>query len=192
METWKPIKGYEGLYEVSNQGRVRSSKDKTTKSKLHGERKWRQRILKQKLGKDSCCRVSLWKNKVDKTFLVHRLVAEAFIEKIEGKEYVNHIDGNRLNNFVGNLEWCDHTENNNHAFENGLMPTNQFIILENLTNGELTRFTSMSKASEYLGRNQSYIRSCIERNDYIVDHYAIYVTHMNNKYRVKFIDERLG
>lgn len=191
MEKWKDIKGYEGIYEVSNQGRVRSSKNKTTVSKLHGKRVWKQRVLSQKIGKDLSCRVNLWKNKKSKTYLVHRIVSEAFIEKVDGKNFVNHIDGNRLNNFVENLEWCTSEENNVHAFKNGLMPTNQFIVLENLIDGELIRFTSMTNASKHVGRHQNYIKDCIDKGNYIVDHYAIYVTNMNNGLRVKFIEERI-
>ena len=192
METWRDIKGYEGLYEVSNKGRIRSSKDKTTKSKLHGERKWKQRVLKQKISKDNTCPVDLWKNKQVKTFLVHRLVAKSFINVTKDKEFINHIDGNRLNNNVDNLEWCNHIENTNHAFNNVVMPTNNFIVLEDLTNGKLHRFVSQSKASEFLGRNQSFISTSIKRGDYIVDHYIIYTTKSSNLARVNYINERLG
>lgn len=186
-EVWKDITGYEGIYEVSNQGRVRSSKNKTTISKLHGKRKWKQRVLKQKISEDNTCRVDLWKRKMAKTFLVHRLVAEEFIEKIDGKEFINHKDGNRLNNFVGNLEWCTYKENAQHAFKSGLMPNNEFIVLENLTNGELKKFVSKVEASKYLGRSHTFLQSRIDKGDYIVDHFAVYVTKMPNEERVRFI-----
>lgn len=128
-EIWKDIVGYEGIYEVSNTGKVRTHKDKTTLSDRHGIRKWKQRELKQKVSKDNSCRVSLWKNKKEQTWLVHRLVALSFIPKIPGKEYINHIDGSRLNNTVENLEWCNHKENNNHAFDTGSSLTLDFISL---------------------------------------------------------------
>ena len=192
MEFWKDIKGYEGIYEVSSLGRIRSSKDKVTKSVLHGERKWQQRVIKQKIDKINSCRVTLWKNKISKDFLVHRLVAEAFLKGIDGKEYVNHKDGNRLNNDVENLEWCDHKENNNHAFDGGLMPTNRFIILEDLITGELIKFRSGVKASEFLGRNQSYVSHKIRNNEYIIDHYCVYVTLMDNKTRVGYLGKANG
>lgn len=120
---WKDIPGYEGIYEASTTGGIRSKEGKVTYSTLHGKRKWESRILKQKVGKDRCCRVNLYKNKKENTLLVHRLVAFTFIPTVPGKEYVNHIDGNRLNNAVENLEWCDHKENNNHAFDTGLIQT---------------------------------------------------------------------
>src|SRR5690606_13076082 len=103
---WKDVPGYEGIYEVSRSGQIRTKEGKTTFSKLHGKRVWRQRILKQKVSKDKCCRVSLWKGGKERTWLVHRLVAKAFIPRVEGKNYINHIDGNRLNNHADNLEWC--------------------------------------------------------------------------------------
>ena len=190
-EIWKDVVGYENIYEVSNLGRIRSAKGKTTQSTRHGTRKWKQRILKQKISKDGTCRADLWKNKMPKTFLVHQLVANAFIKQVEGKEYINHIDGNRLNNHVENLEWCTHEENNRHAFKNGLMPTNQFVVLEDLTNGKLHKFTSMSKASQFLGRNHNFISSTVDNGDYIIDYYAVYLTAMPNLERIRFINERL-
>ena len=191
MEKWVDIIGYEGIYEVSDMGRVRSSKHKTTESERHGTRKWKQRILKQKISRDNNCRVDLWKRKQPQTFLVHRLVARAFIISVDGKDYVNHIDGNRLNNKVDNLEWCDHKENNNHALENGLMSANNFIVLEDLTNGELHRFTSYVKASEFLGRSHNFVSSAIKKGEHIIDHYIIYTTKSENLARVEYINDRL-
>lgn len=120
-------------------------------------RKWKQRILKQKISKhDDTCRVSLYKGGKGKTFLVHRLVAEAFIPKLKGKNYINHIDGSRLNNTAFNLEWCDHTENNNHAFDNGLIKTGHRCVLINKETGEEKEFRSLTKASEFLGMNYGH------------------------------------
>lgn len=66
-------------------------------------------------------KVQLWKDKNPKTYSVHRLVALAFIPPVEGKELVNHKDGNATNNNVDNLEWCTHEENMAHCWENGLI-----------------------------------------------------------------------
>jgi hypothetical protein len=154
---WRDIKGYEGIYEVSNTGLVRSHKDKTTTNKHGKVKKWNQIILKQKVGSDNCCRVNLHKDRKAKTFLIHRLVAFAFLEKPEGKDFVNHIDGNRLNNHLSNLEWCNYTENNNHAFDNRLIKTSQQIKLINIVTKEEHIFRSKAKASEFLGKNNGFV-----------------------------------
>jgi|SRR5699024_7462761 len=172
---WKDVVGYEGIYEVSNTGLVRTHKNKTTHSVLHGERKWQQRILKNKTPNGRDVRVTLWKNKEPKSFLVHRLVAEAFLPKIEGKESINHIDGNPKNNNVNNLEWCDHKENNNHAFDNGLMTTNDKVILMDKETKNTFYFRSKSKASQFLGKNPGYLSGRIKRGRYELDEYWIFV-----------------
>lgn len=173
---WRDVVGYEGIYEVSNTGLVRTHKDKTTHSVRHGERKWKQRILKNKTPNGRDVRVTLWKNKKPISYLVHRLVAEAFIPKIEGKESINHLDGDPKNNHVSNLEWCDHKENNNHAFDNGLMTTNDRIILLNKKTNETHIFRSKARASLFLGRNHGYISGRIKRGKYDLEDYWIFVS----------------
>jgi len=171
---WKDVVGYEGIYEVSSCGQVRSHEDKTTHSNLHGVRNWKQRVLKQKISKDNTRRVTLYKDKEPRTWLVHRLVAKAFIPMIEGKNYINHLDGNRLNNHVDNLEWCDHKENNNHAFDNGLMTTNKSLILVNKKTQEPLHFRSLARASTYLGFNSGYLSAKFNRGSYELEGYDIY------------------
>ena len=107
-EIWKDIKGYEGLYEISNYGEVWS------------ERK--QGLLKKGKSATGYYSVSLYKNKKQKIFLVHRLVAITFIKNKENKELINHKDANKLNNHIDNLEWCTYKENNNHARNLKLYP----------------------------------------------------------------------
>ena len=126
---WADVVGYEGIYEVSNNGLVRSKEGKKTYTDRHGWRTWKQRILKQKIDKKdkTTCRVNLWKDGKPNTYLVHRLVAESFIPKVEGKDFINHIDGSRLNNHVSNLEWVTYTENNNHAFDNRLIKQHMLL-----------------------------------------------------------------
>ena len=115
-EIWKDVIGYEGLYQVSNLGRVKSL------DKICGNRKG---VIKSKLlnfqdnGK-GYKNVNLYNNKKNKCVYIHRLVAGAFLAKIEGKECVNHIDGNKSNNSLENLEWCTRSENMKHAYDNGL------------------------------------------------------------------------
>lgn len=172
-EIWKDVVGYEGIYEVSNDGNVRTHQNKTTYTERHGVRKWKQRTLKQKVSKDGNHRVSLWNSGKEKTWLVHRLVAFAFIKKVDGKDYVNHIDGSRLNNAAENLEWCNHKENNNHAFDTGLIRTARKITLINKETNEIFHFRSMAKAGEFLNRNHGAISSKIKKGITEVDGYKI-------------------
>lgn len=106
-EQFKDVKGYEGLYEVSNRGRVFSH---------YGKGK----ILSDCKTSSGYKLVNLVKNGIKKDFNVHRLVANAFIDNPLGKGYVNHIDGNKTNNLVDNLEWVTNKENMQHAIRTGL------------------------------------------------------------------------
>ena len=120
-EYWKPIKGYEGLYQVSNFGRVKSLKF------------GKERILKQsKDKKTGHLHVVLCKNGIVKTYYVHRLVAEAFIDNTDNLHCVNHKDENPQNNVVSNLEWCDAKYNCNYGTRNKR-------ISEKMTNGKLSK-----------------------------------------------------
>jgi len=175
VEEWRDIPGYRRIYQVSNTGKVRTHENKTTHTERHGVRKWKQRELKQKVSTDNCHRVSLWKDNIEKTCLVHRLVAFAFIERPEGKHYINHKDGNRSNNHVDNLEWCDHQEDNNHAFDNGLMTSNVEIVLMNNSTRELAHFRSMAKASEYLGFKKTYLSAALKKGKNVVKNHSVFV-----------------
>ena len=107
MENWVPIDGYEGLYEVSDAGMVRSLKRTTTSGK----------VLSQRAGTGGYLRVCLCENNHKKTFVVHRLVASAFIENPEHKPEVNHKNGIRTDNRASNLEWVTRSENEQHAYD---------------------------------------------------------------------------
>ena len=110
-EVWKDIKGYEGLYQVSNMGKIKSLKFS------HGNK---EKILKGNKEKFGYLVVTLYKNKGRKNFKIHRLVAETFIPNPKNLPQVNHIDGNKQNNRIDNLEWCTAKENTNHAHKTGL------------------------------------------------------------------------
>ncbi len=112
-EIFKPIKGYEGLYEISNLGRVKSL------SKPIGKRMKPENFLKISIV-NGYAMVCLCKNSKIFNASVHRLIAEAFIPNPSQKKTVNHIDGNRLNNDISNLEWLTQSENNRHAYRTGL------------------------------------------------------------------------
>lgn len=112
MEIWKDIKGYEGIYQVSNYGRVKS---------LNYNKTNREGFMSFNNNGTGYLQVCLTKDKKYKKKLVHRLVAKAFIEKPIDKNYINHIDGNKSNNHVENLEWVTRSENQKHAYANGLI-----------------------------------------------------------------------
>lgn len=114
-EIWKDIVGYEGYYQISNKGRVKRNGRYTENN---GRMIFlKEKILKQKVGNAGYLRVGLSKNKKQKWFLVHRLVAQSFIPNIENKPDVNHIDYDVSNNCVENLEWCTKEENMKHSYE---------------------------------------------------------------------------
>ena len=108
MEVWKDIEGYEGLYQVSNKGRIKSLKKKFGKQET-------EIIMKPNMEWCGYLRVGLIKDKKAKMYAVHRLVAKTFIANPENKPIVNHIDGNKANNEVENLEWATYKENSNSS-----------------------------------------------------------------------------
>jgi hypothetical protein len=173
MEIWKPIQGYEGIYEVSNTGKIRSSKGKETFSKLHGTRVWTARELKLKTDKYGYKRICLYKDKKPKDFLVHRLVALAFIDKKEGKEIINHIDCNPANNHFNNLEWVDYKENLKHAYLNGLNKAPKKVSIENELTGDKKEFYSMAEASRFLNKSHGYISDLFKKGKSKVGEYKI-------------------
>lgn len=136
-EIWKSVEGSLGKYEVSNLGKVRNGETK--------------HILHQFIGKDGYCRTQL-AGVINKTVTIHRLVAKAFIPKIEGKTFVNHIDGNKQNNTVENLEWCTRSENMKHAYKHNLKTS---VGIKNGRNKLSCEAVSFIR-EHYIPRNQNY------------------------------------
>lgn len=114
MEIWKPIKEYEGLYEISNYGNVRSL-DKQINAKNGSLRTIKGKLLKAKIDKDGYLLIGLTKDNIQKYFRIHRLVALTFIDNPNNLPLVNHIDENKQNNAVDNLEWCTTKYNNTYG-----------------------------------------------------------------------------
>lgn len=115
-EIWRDVKGYEGLYQISNIGRVKS----LSRTVYRADQKplpVKEKILKFAKDKDGYLIVCLHSmTGKQKNHKVHRLVAEAFIDKVTGKTLINHKDGIKSNNFVDNLEWCDNSDNILHSY----------------------------------------------------------------------------
>ncbi|WCS68700.1 hypothetical protein Goe19_00580 [Bacillus phage vB_BsuM-Goe19] len=118
-EIWKDVVGYEHRYEISNLGNIRTKERRVNNN--GGESLLKQKILSPYINNYGYCAIKLTgENKKRKTKYIHRLVCEAFLGIEEGKE-PNHIDGNKKNNRLDNLEWVDHSTNIMHAFETGLI-----------------------------------------------------------------------
>ena len=114
-EIWKDVKGYEGLYQVSNMGKVKSL-GRMAASKNGSKQYRKERILNPRVTNSGYLLVSLYKGSDNvKQFYVHRLVCETFNENPENKPCVNHIDENKSNNEASNLEWCTVAENINYG-----------------------------------------------------------------------------
>jgi len=124
MEVWKAIEGYEGYYEISNLGRVKSLK-RQVKTAV-GYRTVTERILIYQLSY-GYPRVVLRRENTDKSFVIHRLIALAFIPNPNSFPIINHINGVRNDYRIENLEWCTYSHNTKHAFETGLHDINPII-----------------------------------------------------------------
>lgn len=136
-EIWKPVKNYEGIYEISNLGRVKSlPREKYCGHVNSAPQLTKERILKVKKDRLGYSRVKLSKNGISNLKYIHRIIAEAFIDNPKNKGEVNHIDGNKDNNKTSNLEWCSRSENVKHAFE---------LKLHKTLKGELNNKSKLNK-----------------------------------------------
>lgn len=156
-EVWKPIEGYEGIYEVSSFGRVRSL-GRTTNNRFYPPK-----VMKQQISKGGYLRMQLCRDNVRVIHLLHRLVARAFVDGyFEGAE-VNHKDENKLNNRADNLEWCTGSYNTRYnnlqerRYNNGggrrKRPVNQYTL-----DGKYIRtFASIAEAQKETGAPQKHI-----------------------------------
>lgn len=161
MEEWKDINGYETLYQVSNMGRIRSV-DRMVKNH-HGTYYLKKgKIKSQRKKNNGYLIVDLYKDNIQKTCHVHRLVADAFIPNPYGKETVNHRDGVVTNNVLDNLEWATPREQNLHFYRNGLKTQcsiQKTILAMNMAQAKCVRcketgiiYTSMMSAAKALGK----------------------------------------
>jgi len=151
-EIWKDIEGYEHIYQVSNIGNIRNKKS--------------GRILRPFINIHGYVRIPLSKDKKRKNYSVHQLVAKTFISNPNNYDIVNHINGNKTDNRVENLEWCTIEENNNKAFENELRNTKKKEILQYNTNKELIKkWNAINIASKTLNIPARSISACCHYNE---------------------------
>ena len=160
-----PVKGYEGLYEVSKEGIVRSILHNTTTRRIvkgkQQEFTWRVpgKIMKHSLRPDGYYEVSLTKQGVTTNVCLHRILAEAFIDNSDNKPEVNHKDGNKANNSLDNLEWATYTENNLHAvyFSLNVQAKKVYCFETDII------YPSMSEAERLLKLSQGSISTAIRK-----------------------------
>ena len=138
MEEWRDIKGYEGLYQISNLGRVKSLPRKIRNQHCKNE------YIKTPIpDKDGYLRVTLYDRGRNKTYAIHKLVAIHFLDNPNNFPIINHKNEIRSDNRVENLEWCTNSENQIHAYKNGLKVQTE----------EIKKKIGLSRLGKYKGRN---------------------------------------
>lgn len=163
-EEWRDIAGYEGLYKVSNMGRVKSLGNGNS----NNSNNCKERILKSVKHKDGYLLIDLCKEGKRKGHRVHRLVAQAFIDNPDNLPEVNHKDENKENNCVSNLEWCDRKYNINYGtrtqkvaeLNRNSQKVSKPIMAIHKINGLILTFPSAREASRQVGVPVSNISAC--------------------------------
>lgn len=169
METWRDVAGYEGEYQVSDAGRVKSLSRELT-DRLGRKRKMKEKVLSPGRERGGYQNVFLCSSNGQRNMKVHRLVAEAFVPNPDDKPMVNHIDGDKNNNAASNLEWVTRIENTDHAIRAGLVNHSEnakkativnrrpVVVLKN---GEVIGlFPSVASAAKFTGADIPNICAC--------------------------------
>jgi len=172
-EVWKDIPNYEGMYQVSNNGRVKSFRKST---KFHCKNEY---FLKPTVINSGYGVVTLYKDSTRRKFLVHRLVAEAFLPNPNNYPQINHKDENKLNNNVCNLEWCSVEYNNAYGTARIRSVETVSTPVEQMTyDGKpIAIYRSTKIASEILGINRGTLKSAIIKHSQCNGYYWRYSSH---------------
>lgn len=164
-EEWRDVVGYEGLYQVSNLGRVKSLSRRIV-YKDGREYNYPSKVIKNQKVSTGYRSVMLYGVNGKKQYYVHRLVAETFIPNPNNLSDVNHKDGCKTNNILSNLEWCSRSDNQKHAYKNGLnwahmdeaIKERSRPVIQYTSSGEvIAEYASTRKASKASGFNQGRI-----------------------------------
>lgn len=147
---WKDIKGYEGLYEVSDKGEVRNY---ITRKLIVGD-----------INNFGYYRVKLYKNKKQKTFFRHRLVAQAFIQNPDNLPEVNHIDGDKSHNYKENLEWSSRTHNEREAHRLKIKQYKPFEV--KFRDGEIKKYEFAISLANELGVSKRAVQNWLQKRNY--------------------------
>lgn len=161
MEEWKDIKGYEGLYQVSNEGRVKSLNRKC--KKWNGDRKVKEKIISF-TNVSGYLKVTLFRNGIRHYYLVHRLVAEAFIPNPDNKPCIDHVNTVKTDNIVENLRWVTVKENiNNPITKKKLkrpMPKLRKKVYQYTMDGKLVKIWNSTLNAGENGFNAGHVANC--------------------------------
>ncbi len=173
---WKPLVGYEESYAISDTGLIKRIESRG----LDG------RLLCEKFIHGGCYPNGYWfvclaKNGTYKQEMTHRLVAKTFIPNPNNLPVVNHIDGNKNNNHVTNLEWCSHSQNRQHAYDTGLSPQRGVPRKVTIKCGEhITTFDTMKDCANFFGFKKCWLTNQIRKHGCIFN-YGEYEIEVHGK-----------
>lgn len=181
-ETWKPISGFEELYEISDWGNVKSL-GRVVRDSIGRVRNIKPKYLKKSLtsrrneeDKGYLTVRLTGESDTGKNYVIHRLVAEAFIENKENKATVNHIDGDKHNNRKENLEWATYSENNFHAYDNDLKSDNRYVVRTDDNDKIVGIYKSMHEANRKTGIDYRRVHKlCNSYNGFDGEYYWSYI-----------------
>lgn len=186
MEEWRDIKGYEGYYQISNIGRIKSLMYRGLKRKT-------PKIIKWRVASNGYAQVILSVNNIQRRYSVHRLVALHFIPNLDNKPCINHKDENPLNNNMENLEWCTYSYNTNYGNciekirKGNIGKVGSYpVIQQSLTGDFIAEYSSIGEASRATGISYTMINDCCRgfKKDY--KNNKIYPCLQARGYKFKF------